>query len=201
MANLFGGQSSVGYSQSPEQQQMWQMIAPLLARLSTAGTTGQGAYNIPTSPEAPQAILPNANWWSQITPEVKQGLYAPYKEALNVLGEQMGKSGGSGSARGGLSGAYGVAAGRLGSGFAQNIGTQAWNMTYPQMAQQQQNNWGQAQNQWQAQLQQNMFPYTALAGQAGGAYSNPVVSQSPNYLGTASNAAMSAAMLYSLFSK
>ena len=192
MGDLFG-QSSVSYAQSPQQSQVWQYIQPLLAKMSQAGTSGYGGnmWQIPMPPSAPQAILPNTGWFNNLAPEVKTSLSEPMNYALDVLGERMGQAGSSGSARGGYSGAYGVAAGKLASEFAENMGNQAWQMTYPQLQNQQTQDWNMAQSLWQNRLQQNAYPYSALTGMTGGTYANPVVSQSPNYLGTLANAGMS----------
>lgn len=158
-----GGDSSVEYTQSPEQRQLFQSIMPMVQGMSQYGTdrffggapnmgapsmsgvlTGQPMYDIPD----PSTAMPTSNWWNSLAPQVKGGLYAPYVEAGQGLMEMMGGQGQAGSARGGFSGAAGAALGELAGKAAQNVGLNAWQMTSPM-----------AMNAWGADLQRNQMGY------------------------------------------
>ena len=158
-----GGSSDVEYTQSPEARQMLQAIMPLVQGLGQYGQqryfggadqmgapsmqgvlTGQPMYDIPN----PATAMPTNDWWQSLDPGVKQGLYAPYEEAGQMLGEKFGAQGQQGSARGGYSGAYGAAMGELAGQAANNVGLSAWQMTGPM-----------AQNAWNADLNRNMNAY------------------------------------------
>lgn len=55
---------------------------------------------------------------------------------------------------------------------------------YTNALSQEQQDYTNALTEWEAQLEQNTFPYTALLQLMGGTYSNPVVTDSTNYLGS-----------------
>jgi len=158
-----GGGSQVKYSSSPEQRQIMQALMPLLQGQGQYGQeryfggqpqqgapsmsgvlTGQQMYDIPD----PTMAMPTSQWYNSIAPEVKAGLYAPYVEAGQGIGEMMGSRGQMGSAGSGHTGAYGAAMGELAGQAAQNVGMQAWNMTSPM-----------AMNAWNANLNRNMTAY------------------------------------------
>lgn len=158
-----GGSSDVEYTQSPEARQALNAILPLIQGLGQYGSqryfggapnmgapsmsgvlTDQPMYDIPN----PATAMPTKDWWNSLDPGVKQGLYAPYEEAGQMLGEQMGGRGQLGSATGGYSGAYGAAMGELAGQAANNVGLSAWQMTAPM-----------AMNAWNADLNRNMNAY------------------------------------------
>lgn len=144
----------VTYSQSPEQAAVYNAIMPSLMRLTQAGETGAPAWNTPAAPTTqgynvprlttPQTynvpnyqvpsnvnLLPTANWYSNLSPEVMRGLNAPYDEARSQMLENMGATGQVGSAAGGYTGAAGAALGEFEANRANQIGLQAWQMTQP----------------------------------------------------------------------
>ncbi len=158
-----GGDSSVEYTQSPEQRQLFQSIMPMVQGLAGYGTeryfgdaplmgapsmsgvlTSQPMYDIPS----PATAMPTADWWGSLAPQVKAGLYAPYAEAGEGLMAAMGGRGQLGSARGGFSGAAGAAMGELASNAARDVGLNAWRMTSPM-----------AMAGWQADLNRNIGAY------------------------------------------
>lgn len=119
-------------------------------------------WNIPDT----QMIMPTTDWWENISPQVMAGLEAPWNRAQSQMFETLGAGGQLGSAEGGFSGAAGAALGEFSAQKAQGIGQQAWGMTQPGL-----------QAGWQAQLQQNQFPYSLLSGMLGSSLPTPVVSQ------------------------
>lgn len=129
MGSTFSGSDpSLGFSQSPEAQQLWQMFSPVLQR--AAGAAGQ-----PNSWNSLNAPMPTQSWFENLSPDVKQGVWAPYEEAgQNMLSGLIG-GGMAGSARGGMSR---NATNLLGDYYAKagtNYGQQLWNMSYPGMQQ------------------------------------------------------------------
>jgi len=116
-----------------EIKQMWGIGHPMAQQISMAAQEGQPLWNVPQMPTVPGPVLPSAEWYQGIAPEVKAGLWAPYQEAGQQLMETLGGQGQLGSQRGGYSGATGVALGTLAQKAGQNVGMQAWQMTAPQM--------------------------------------------------------------------
>lgn len=225
----FKGGSSTSYAQSPEQQQIYSLISPVIERLAspyssmpgqstgywdfgepvvetqttrwgnwreypeqsktekvitypdkkwvaTDTPTASSLYDIPQLPSvSADSLLPTSNWFTNLSPEVKAGLWNPYNEAADQMLEQMGLTGSAGSARGGYSGAAGAAMGKLYSDAANDVGLQAWNMISPLQQAAWSENVNREGTQWEAQLQQNMLPYTILPGLLGGTYSTPIV--------------------------
>ena len=174
-----GSGSSVSSYQSPEQIEMFNMLKPMISQMSQAGTTGQPLWQTSQPPSAlneipsmqgvlsgipmydiPEAAQPTSQWWEGVSPDIKQGLWQPYKEAGAQLSEQMGGQGQWGSARGGPSGAAGAAMGEIASNAAMNVPMQAWEM-------------GQQgrQNTWNAQLGQNQQGYQNQVQEAMGDWS------------------------------
>ena len=159
LGGLMGGKGSGGsnidYAQSPEQRAVFQAAMPNLQRLFQGGNI----YDIPGI----EGITPGANWYQDLSPEIKSGIQSPYIDASRQLTESLGGS--AGSARAGSTGAL---IGRQSDFWADagtQMGTQAWNMVAP------------AQNaMWQAQLQQNMMPFTGALGAIQSTYGQPVVS-------------------------
>lgn len=132
---------------------------------------GASGYNVPNAPNTdgynvPGAVTPSAGWFEGMSPDVKAGMWEPYKEAGNQMLEVMGARGQGGSPRGGYSGAAGTAMGELFADAGSQVGLDAWQMQQPGlMAEfgarlgQNRDVWGQnAGNQmaqWQANLGQN----------------------------------------------
>ena len=145
---LCGGSSGgVDNYQSAQQQAVWSELLPMIRQMGQAGESGQPLWQTGQPPSAldnipsmqgvmsdvpmydiPQAPQPNQQWWQGVSPDVKAGLWQPYKEAGQQLSEQMGGQGQWGSARGGPSGAAGAAMGEIASRGAMNVPMQAWQM-------------------------------------------------------------------------
>lgn len=176
---LCGGSSpGVSNYQSPEQTQMYQTLMPMISQMAQAGTSGQPLWQTGQPPSAqdnipsmqgvmsgvpmydiPQAQQPTSQWWEGVSPDVKQGLWQPYKEAGQQLSEVMGGQGQWGSERGGPSGAAGAAMGEIAAQGARNVPMQAWEMGQ----QGRQNMWGAQlganQQGYQNQLQESMADF------------------------------------------
>ena len=152
------GGSNVSYRQSPEQQQVFQALMPLVNQM-VSGAGQQSPWQIPST----QSMMPQQGWYEGMDQNIMAGIREPYQDASKQLTESMG--GTSGSARGGASGTLGATQSDFWSKAGTQMGQQAWNMVSPiqQMG-------------WQAELQGNQFPYTAMPGMMGGTYSQPVVS-------------------------
>jgi hypothetical protein len=222
------GGSSVSYVQSPEQRQVSQLAMPTIQKLGDVGSGAVPAsslYDIPDFPNAPTmpsaqemgmpdigTIMPTKQWWDSLSPEVLQGIYAPYEATASKMLEGMGFNNQVGSAEGGYSGAAGAAMGKFAAESATQVGLQAWNMSSPALNKQWEAQYGQRlmdyQNtlnqkntdyqgsvaSYQNNLNRNMMPYTTLPGMMQGTYPNPVVSQgSTNNTGQVVGGVVSAA--------
>jgi hypothetical protein len=191
LSDMIGGgggsaADKVSYTQSPEQQQMYQSISPLIANIANSGMNNRPAWYTPGAPQSGgykvqgydvpsnQSLMPTSTWYGNISPEVKAGLNAPYDEARQQMFEQMGSQGQMGSASGGYSGAAAAALGKFEATRANNVGLQAWQMTQPglqadynaRLAQNQYlSNQNNAASQWQAGTNQavNMAQWQNLA--------------------------------------
>ena len=192
-----GSSTRTEYVQSPEQRAVYQWLIPLVQQMSLAGTLGTSPYTIPGMPDVPtlpspyeglEKAMPTKAWWEGISPEVKQGLYAPWEEAGQRLSEQLSGAGVSGSARGGFSGAQAPAMADLWGQAAQQVPLQAWEMTGPQMQQAWTQDYARAMQQTMMPYEQAMqqrgellqgyqLPYSIMPGMMGGTYSTPVVQQ------------------------
>jgi len=155
------GGGSVKYSQSPEQQQVFQLLMPLVEMMTGAGQQGTSPWQIPST----EGLMPSKGWYEGMDPNIMAGIKEPYIEASEQLTESLGY-GGAGSARGGPSGVLGGSQADFWSKAGTQMGKQAWDMTLPgrQMG-------------WQAELQGNQFPFTAMPGMMGGTFSQPIVEQ------------------------
>ena len=175
------GGSKVSYTQSPEQQQVFQQLMPLVKMLTQAGQGGTSPWQIPST----ESLMPSKGWYEGMDPNIMQGIREPYIDASKQLTESLGY--GAGSARGGASGTLGGAQSDFWSNAGTQMGQQAWNMVSPiqQMG-------------WQAELQGNQFPFTAMPGMMGGTYSQPVVqpgsTTGSDAMGLMGTLAMAAAM-------
>ena len=226
-----GGGSDVEYTQSPEQREIFGYLSPLIQQATSRGLAGEPAWNVDAPPDvfdpktgipSMQGVLsdtpmyntdfmqPTQQWWNNVSPDVKSGLWSPYKEAGNQLSEQLGGQGQWGSARGGPSGAAGAAMGQLMSEGAQNVPLQAWQMGqegraadlaksqtgYQNQLQESMADWNRygtdyqnQMTQWQMEQQAIQYPFTAAPGMLGGTYSQPVVNPgSPDQTGAAMGA-------------
>ena len=185
LAGQGGGDASVESYQSPQQAATYEQLAPLLQRLMQSGMTGQNAYQIPST----EGLMPGKDWYSNMSPEVMQGVRAPYEDASKQLTESLGYS--AGSAQGGASGTLGGAQGKFWADTGTQMGQQAWGMTQPAYS-----------AGWQAQLQQAQMPYNMMPGLMGGSYSQPVIQpdNSFNY-GNALMGGMGSYGMYNMFNK
>lgn len=205
-----GGGGSTEYVQSPEARQIMEMMMPTIQRIAQAGAPGaptplwetampSGAmgYDVPSPYGIPDTtgMMPTAATMGAISPEVKAGVMAPYKEAEQQLMETLGAGNILGSARGGFSGAGATGLGRYWADAAPEYTKSLWDMVAPaQQAgwgaelQRSQQGWGAglAQNifgsqmagqQWQAGLQEKQFPFTVIPAMMGESMPSPVVSQ------------------------
>lgn len=139
-----GSEPSIGYAQSPEQRQIYGMVAPYLQQAFS-----QGGWNISEPPDprneipsmqgvlsdipmydipSTEMLQPTQQWWEGVSPDVKAGLWQPYQEASQQLTEYMGGRGQMGSARGGFSGSAGAGMGEIMAQGAMNVPLQAWQM-------------------------------------------------------------------------
>jgi len=164
-----------------EIRQLWGMAKPMVERMTTAGLEGQPMWNVPDMPQVPGPVLPTQEWYQGIAPEVKAGIWAPYQEAAQQLGETFGSKGQQGSARGGYSGAYGAAMGSFAADAAQQAGQQAWGMTAPQMQQYRDQTYQSAMQQRGDVMQAQQAPWTMYPAFMGGAGSLPMYAQ-PNQM-------------------
>ena len=183
LAGQGGGDNDITSYQSPEQASTYRQLEPLLARLMSSGLTGKNAYQIPGI----DTLMPSNDWYSNLSPEVMQGVRAPYEDASKQLTESLGYS--AGSAKGGASGTLGGAQGKFWADAETQMGQQAWGMTQPAYS-----------AGWQAQLQQAQMPYNMMPGLLGGSYSQPVIQpdNSFNY-GNALMGGMGAYGMYNMF--
>ncbi len=168
-----GGSPDLKTGYSPQQQQIMTAGQPAYKRAGALAGEGLGLYGIGDSPMAPsynvvnpEIMMPTQQWWESMSPNVKQGLWAPYQEAGKGLMETLGTRGQSGSARGGYSGAAGVAMGELASRGAKDVGMQAWQMSQPAMSQY-----------WNALQQREMYQPMADYEQAKAAWMQEIISK------------------------
>lgn len=187
------GKSSSGtkttYTSSPEQRAMYSALLPMIQGLSSQGVSqiGMPNYGAPMAPTAPsmtgvlsgipqyqipstQSMMPTQEWWNSLSPDVMQGVWAPYQQASKGMLEQLGGIGQLGSARGGATGAAGAALGQFSADAANKVGLQAWQMSQPAM-----------QLGWQAQLAQNQQGYGNQLTEANTNYQNQLAQQQKDY--------------------
>lgn len=116
--------SSVDWTTNPAMAALLQSMMPMINKAANAGMAGQGIFTDVSR------LMPNAGWFSGLSPEIKQGLWEPYNEAaLNMINTMGGQ--GLLSARGGYSGQAQSALGELYSKAGTNVGLNAWNMMSP----------------------------------------------------------------------
>jgi len=86
-------------------------------------TFGQlGSYDVPG------AVLPSKDWYGSMSPEVMEGVWAPYQEGAEQMLEAFG-----GTAGAGISGAHAAAMGKYFADASKDVGLQAWQMSQPGM--------------------------------------------------------------------
>jgi hypothetical protein len=177
------------YTSSPEQQQMYAALLPMIQGLSQQGVSqiGMPNYGAPSAPTMPsmtgvlsgvqqyqipstESMMPTQSWWNSLSPDVMAGVWAPYQQASQTMLEQLGGMGQAGSARGGATGAAGAALGQFSADAANKVGLQAWQMSQPAM-----------QAGWQAQLGQNQQGYQNQLTEAQTNYANEVARQQADY--------------------
>lgn len=177
------------YTSSPEQQQMYAALLPMIQGMAQQGVQQQGMANMgmPQAPTAPsmsgvlsgvspynipsiQNMMPTQSWYNSMSPEVKAGVWAPYQEGASALQEQLGSIGGLGNQRGGVSGAGAAGLGNYYAKATPAAAMSLWNMSQPAM-----------QQGWQAQLQQNIGGYQNRLTEAQTNYSNLMNQQQQDY--------------------
>lgn len=187
------GKSSGGtkttYTSSPEQRAMYEALMPMISGMANQGAAQMGMpnYGAPSAPTAPSmtgvlsgipqyqipnvnSMMPTQDWWNSLSPDVMQGIWAPYQQASKGMLEQLGGMGQAGSARGGATGAAGAAMGQFSADAANKVGLQAWQMSQPAM-----------QAGWNAQLAQNQQGYGNQLTEANTNYQNQLTQQQRDY--------------------
>jgi len=196
------GGSNVEYVQSKEQKELYQQLQPLMQKLVSGDTYDVGnaptysGYDVPDT----TSMMPTANWWDELDPNIKAGIKQPYEEGSNQLAEQL-MSYGQGSVMGGASGVMGSSLADYWADAGTQMATTGWNMVSPAL----QAGWSANLDKnkttadykyqsdmakWTADLNKAQLPYSVMSGLYSGTYSTPVVSQ-PWYsslLGGASSA-------------
>lgn len=177
-----GGGSSVDYKTSPEQKQLFNIAKYGALDMLFRGKTGQGLYDVPSMQR------PDKDWYANLSPEIKEGIYQPTKDIANQMGEQFGAMGQMGSPKTGASGAFGNALGEaVGRTWGPQAAQTAWGMTQPIN-----------QMEWSNKLQSTMAPWNMMQGflgQGGGMTPQPVVTQNSNPMGGAASGAMAGTMI------
>jgi hypothetical protein len=95
-----------------------------------------------------------------ISPDIRAGVMAPYKETELQLQETLGAGGGLGSARGGFSGQGANALGKYWADVGTDYGQQLWNMVKDPLAMGWQAEQTGKMAQWGEQLQKEKYPYS-----------------------------------------
>jgi len=178
-----------------------------------------GMWNIPEYPKAPYTPpdydIPNMPTFGDLDKQTRDALWQPYQEAGNMFKETLSGSPGAGygmsSASGGMYGlgdlflkgatavqkdAYGMQMPGWGAQLDQNI--QGWQGRNQQGMMDYQG----AQNMWGSQLEQNMYPYSAILGTMPQVmpqgYMNPSTKSSgSDWLGTVGSLGLAAASIWS----
>jgi hypothetical protein len=171
MGKKSGGGGSTTYAQSPEAQQMMQLMMPAVGRIGEAGGSGGTLWDVPNAPGVTPAPMPNQGWFGGLDSNIMSGLWEPYKQGSQMLMEQLGPQ----SARAGISGSGAAGLGKFWEQAGRNVGQQAWNMINPNaMAQWQMGNQN-AMQQWAQNLYARQAPYSMIPGMAGGAMPTPMM--------------------------
>lgn len=190
---LCGGGGDVKYRQSPQQEQVFDAIYPMIRGMGKAAQGGQPLWTTPSAPQvgqAPGSMIPNAGWYDNMDSGIKAGIWEPFQDASNQMLAGMNRGGQMGTPSGGYSPAAGAAMGEFYSNAAPKVASQAWDMFGPQR---QYDMWAAGANQqaqmaqWGAQNDAMSFPYRAMPGMLGGTYPEPIVSQPSTLPGSAMN--------------
>ena len=178
------------FLQSPEQKYIWNLIKPVMSRISQRVTDPESAplWNTGNIPDAsyysrnvdPSILMPN---WSGLDPTLKESMMAPYREVGEQLFEDMASRGQAGGIRGGMTGAFGDAyAKRIGAEAATTIPLQAQQMMMPAkqaafglQSQNAMSNYGGAMEAWRSGIQEQQYPYNIMPGMTSGTYPTPII--------------------------
>jgi hypothetical protein len=146
---------------------------------------------MPKYPDMPEMYqVPDLYTYNNLPPELKEAMMAPYRDTEKQMLETFGSRGAAGSMGAGYGGSAGAAGGKFWSDAANQMQMQGYQMGQPLWQgqleankmgymgelQKAQGEYGQAMQGWQSQLQENMFPWTAMPGMMGGTYGDAVVS-------------------------
>ena len=132
-SSLFGDDDpNVSFQSSPEQKQILDQILPLITKLSEFGQgTGGVPYNIPD----PQSLLPSAGFLDRLDPNIRQGLFEPFEQGLDIIEGRLSGRGQLGNARAGISGAAADVFGKFGQQFLPQVAQSAFQTTQPALQQ------------------------------------------------------------------
>lgn len=108
-----------------------------------------GRYNLPNY----QMMMPSTGVMSNISPDVRAAVMAPYKETSEQVGEQLARYGGA-SARAGASGSMAAGLGRYWGDVAPEYTQSLWGMVQPALQMRYQAELGRNQALWGAELAQ-----------------------------------------------
>jgi hypothetical protein len=117
----WGTPSGDDYILSPPAAKLLNLLGPQMSQLGTGGPLW----------DVPLAVGPTADWYGNLSPDVMQGVWAPYQDASKQFMEQLGAGGLATSQRGGISGAGAAGLGKFWEQAGRNVGQQAWGMTAP----------------------------------------------------------------------
>ena len=180
MSGIFGGdEGSVSFQQSPLQQAIQALVMPKVQQSFDQGyawdtpSSPQNFYDIPSTNQ----MMPQQGWMNNLDSGVKKGLWEPWEQGANQLGERFGNAGMGGSARGGMSGSAAAGFGKYYQDAAKDVGMQAWNMVQPA----QQAGWGaelgRGRELAQERLTSQQYPWQMAPGLLGGSAAYPIVRQ------------------------
>lgn len=194
-----GGGQSVDYKMPRIQKKLLRQSYWAGQDLYNTARSGKGLWDV-GSYSIPQMQMPDTNWWQNLSPEIKQGIFQPTLDMANQMGEQFGAQGMMGSPMTGPSGAFGGALGEaVGRTYGPQAAMQAWQMTSPLYQQQWGAELGRNQNLWQANLQAQQAPWSMMPsyfGSGANLMPNPVVTQNANPLASGISGAAMGAMAF-----
>lgn len=181
-----GGGGGSGETKIPHEAARFLNMGKGLAQMiADAGIEGQPLWQVPGMPQAPGPVLPTADYFQNVAPEIQGALWQPYQKVFQQTLETMGGQGQLGSARGGYSGAAGAAAGTFAAEAAPRMAAQAWEMGAPELRRfGQQQYMGQLQQRGE-ELQALQAPFSLYPAYMGGAGQMPYI-HSPDSPGLAS---------------
>jgi len=149
--DLFGGgdqQASVDYQWSPQQEEMFNLIMPLMEKMSAFGM-GEGPvpYKIPDI----SGMMPTKGWYEGLEPGIKEAAWEPYMKGYDILENRMAGRGTLGSARAGVSGAAADVMSQYTQQVTPQVTSSLWGMTQPAL-----------QAGWGALAQREKAPYDMM---------------------------------------